>query len=59
MAKLTEAGARALDRLLPGASVAHDEPEERWPLPYTAILVTASSVVIWALIIAGVRWAAG
>jgi hypothetical protein len=41
------------------AAVAHDEPEERWPLPYTAALVTASSIVTWALIIAAVRWIVG
>ena len=41
------------------AAAAHDEPEERWPLPYAAMLVTASSVVIWALIIAAVRWVMG
>jgi hypothetical protein len=41
------------------AAGTHDEPEERWPLPYTAVLVTASSVVIWALIIAAVRWVVG
>lgn len=30
--------------------------EDRWPVPYTAMLVTVSSACLWALIIAGVRW---
>lgn len=41
------------------AAITHDEPEERWPLAYTAVLVAASSVVTWALIVAAVRWIVG
>ena len=45
---MTTAGAIAAD--------AHDEPEERWPLVYTAMLLVASSVVTWTLLLAAVRW---
>ena len=33
-----------------------DGREERWPLPFSAALIVGSSAVLWALIIAGVRW---
>ena len=32
------------------------EAEDRWPVPYTAMIVTVSSACLWALVIAGVRW---
>jgi hypothetical protein len=32
------------------------EAEGRWPVPYTAMLVTLTSACLWALLIAGVRW---
>jgi hypothetical protein len=32
------------------------EAEDRWPVPYTAMLVTVASAGLWALVIAGVRW---
>jgi hypothetical protein len=32
------------------------EPDDRWPLPYSVVVVVGSSGVLWALIIAAVRW---
>jgi hypothetical protein len=49
--------------MLPDAAVAaswdEEEDKDRWPVPYAAMLVTASSAVLWALIVAGVRWLVG
>ena len=32
------------------------EAEDRWPVPYTAMLVTVTSACLWVLLIAGARW---
>lgn len=36
-----------------------DRDAERWPAPYPAMLVTVSSVLLWAAIIGGLRWLLG
>ncbi len=35
-----------------------EEGEERWPVLYSALLALGASAVLWALIIAGLRWLA-
>jgi len=42
-----------------GALAAADQDAERWPAPYPAMLVTVSSVLLWAAIIGGLRWLLG
>jgi hypothetical protein len=32
------------------------EAEGRWPVPYTAMLVTVASAGLWGLLVAGARW---
>ena len=36
-----------------------EDREDRWPVPYTAMLVTVTSACLWALLIAGARWLIG
>lgn len=45
-------------RLHPGADATlhHDGHEERWPVLYTALFVLVTSLALWTLIIAAVRW---
>jgi hypothetical protein len=40
-----------------GAAAGADD--ERWPAPYPAMLVTVSSILLWAALIAGLRWLLG
>ena len=35
---------------------ARDADDARWPTPQTAMFVTLTSVGLWALILAAVRW---
>ena len=34
-------------------------PDERWPVPYAILFVTAASVALWSLIIIAARWLLG
>ena len=36
-----------------------EEREDRWPVPYAAMLVAVTSIGLWASIIGGVRWLVG
>lgn len=38
------------------AEAAVDEQERRWPVLCSVIFVLASSILLWALIIAGISW---
>jgi hypothetical protein len=33
--------------------------DERWPVPYAILFVTAASVALWSLIIAAASWLLG
>ena len=52
-------GSKVAARELTGTWSETGDREDRWPVPYTAMLVTVASACLWALIIAGVRWVVG
>lgn len=36
-----------------------ESDETRWPVLYSALLVVVSSLLLWAMIIGGIRWLIG
>ncbi len=43
----------------PVAASRDEKRPDRWPLCRSALVITASSIALWALIIAAVRWLVG
>jgi hypothetical protein len=52
-------GSKVAARELAGGWSETEDREDRWPVPYTAMLVTVASAGLWALLIAGARWLIG
>lgn len=38
------------------AEAAVDAQERRWPVLYSVLFVVTSSILLWTLIIGGIRW---